>query len=88
MRFSPSTLIVGIFAVCLGLLAVYGVKKYMTAPEPPVVEAPKVETLRIPLAASDLPKGRTIAEGDVMTVPMTREQAIQAKIPQIGRAHV
>jgi Flp pilus assembly protein CpaB len=40
-----------------------------------------VELLRIPVAVMELPKGRTVAEGDVMTLSMTRDQALQAKFP-------
>jgi len=82
-RLSPGTLIVGVFAICLGLLAMYAVKRYMTPTELPPPEPPKVETLRIPVAAIDLPKGRKVDEADVMTLSMTVEQAIQAKFPPL-----
>jgi len=82
-RLSPGTLIVGVFAICLGLLAMYAVKRYMTPTELPPPEPPKVETLRIPVAAIDLPKGRKVDEADVMTLSMTMEQAVQAKFPRL-----
>jgi Flp pilus assembly protein CpaB len=37
--------------------------------------------LRIPVAVMEIPKGRTVVEGDVMTLSMTREQALAAKFP-------
>jgi len=80
---SPGTLILGIFAVLFGLVGAYAVKQHLQEEEPPaaVVEAevPRV----IPLASADLEVGRTLNTGDVMLVPMTREERIEAGLPRI-----
>jgi len=72
-KLSPGTLILAVFAVLFGLVGAYTAKQYLREePEPEVVE---VDTRRtVPLAAADLPAGRTVTLGDVMLVRMTPEQ--------------
>lgn len=82
-RLSPGTLIVGMFAILFGLLGAYGVKAYITQEPPPPAQETKVVTVSVPLAAMDLPAGRTVADGDVMMMPMTPEQIAKAKLPAI-----
>ena len=47
------------------------------------MEAPKPSATPVPLAAFDLPAGRTIGQGDVMLIPMTDEEVAKAKFPRI-----
>lgn len=84
-RLSPGVLILGVFAVLLGLVAAYGVKKYLSQ-EPVQVAAPappSVEKLTVPVAVVDLPSGRTMVESDVAVLQMTKEEAVKAKLPRI-----
>jgi len=88
-RLSPGTLILGVFAILLGLVGAYGVKKYFDRPAPVQAEAPpKVQTYQVPLAADDLPAGRVLSQDDVMIMPMTGEQVAKAKLPPIWMSQV
>jgi len=80
-RLSPGILILGFFAILFGLLAAYGAKHYLTQPVAQAAEAPKVETVMVPLAVTDLPAGRTIVVSDVLSLPMTHADAVKAKLP-------
>lgn len=82
-RLGPGVLILGVFAILLGLVAAYGVKRYLSQPAPQVVtpEPPKVDTLVVPLSVADLPAGRTIVATDIISVPMTRVDALKAGLP-------
>jgi len=89
-RLSPGVLILGVFAILFGLVAAYGVKKYLSqepvqvaAPEPP-----RVERLPVPVAVVDLPAGRTMAESDVTVFQLTPEEAARAKLPRVYMARV
>lgn len=77
MKISSGTLVLGIFAVLFGLVGAYAAKQYLAekpAPQaaPVAVEAEKLTN--VPMASIDLPAGRTIAFGDIMTVPMTEKK--------------
>lgn len=81
-RLSPGTLLVLVFAILLGLLGAYAVKKYLTRePAPVVAETPKEMVYRMPVAVHDLPAGRVVAEEDVMTLSLTAKDIIKAKYP-------
>lgn len=89
-RLSPGVLILGVFAILFGLVAAYGVKKYLSqepvevaAPEPP-----KVEPIQVPVALVNLPAGRTMMESDVTVLMMTKEEVAKAKLPRIFFAKV
>ena len=73
-RLSPGTLLLGVFAVLFGLIGAYSVKEYLRAEpvQPPAAAADRRQV--VPLAAADLPAGRTITLGDVIVVRMTPEQ--------------
>lgn len=83
-RLSPGTLIVGVFAILLGLMGAYGVKKFLTQeqPAPVAAEPPKEQPLRIPVAVTDLPAGRKVAETDVATILMRKEDLPKANFPR------
>jgi len=89
-RLTPGTLILGVFAVLLGLIGAYGVKKFLDRPAPVQAEAPKpkVETYQVPVAADNLPAGRTLTQDDVMVMPMTAEQVAKAKLPSFWMSQV
>jgi Flp pilus assembly protein CpaB len=76
---SPGTLIVGIFAILLGLLGAYGVKKMLdkpaTVPVKATANAPRLE--KVPMAAIDLPAGRTITEDDIMVDGLPEQEAMK-----------
>jgi Flp pilus assembly protein CpaB len=82
-KLSPGTLILGIFAVLFGLVGAYAVKRHLQEDPPPevVVEAELPKT--IPLASIDLEQGRTLNSGDVMLVPMNREDRIELGLPRM-----
>jgi Flp pilus assembly protein CpaB len=81
---SKETVSIGILAIASGLVAAYAIRAQLSK-EHPVAQArpakPKVETLKVPIAATDLPAGRVIKQGDVAVLPMTF-QAIQKREPR------
>jgi len=68
---SPATIRVTFLAVLVGLGGAYGVRSYLAAKPQPKKEA---ETITVPLAAMDIPAGRTVRLGDIALTPMTRAQ--------------
>lgn len=81
-RISSGTLIVGIFAVLFGLVAVYVIRRELQPkptpePEPVAEERPLI----VPLAAIDLVAGRPLKMGDVALVRMTRDQIKERNLP-------
>lgn len=73
-RLSPGTLLLGVFAVLFGLIGAYAVKEHLrTEPSQPAPVAADRRQV-VPLAAADLPAGRTLTLGDVIVVRMTPEQ--------------
>ncbi len=68
---SPATIRVTFLAVLVGLGGAYGVRSYLASKTPPKKEA---ETITVPLAAMDIPAGRTVRLGDIALTPMTRAQ--------------
>ncbi len=70
---SPGTLILGVFAVLFGLVGAYGAKQYLRE-EPKIVEVEVEQRLGVPMAATDLPAGRTLTFGDVVLLRLTDEQ--------------
>lgn len=63
-------------AIFSGLLGAYGLRAVLLGdPEPP---QPPPAMITVPLAASDLPAGRTVALGDIGMHSMTREQMAKA----------
>lgn len=83
MRISSGTLVLGVFAAMFGLVGAYAAKQYLA--EKPVEQPPAVGVTRIsvPMAAVDLPAGRTIATADIMVRQLTWEQ-IQAEGLPVG----
>jgi Flp pilus assembly protein CpaB len=77
-------LIIGVFAILLGLIAAYGVKAYLSRPAAEVAapEPPKVEMFAVPMAVMDLPAGRTVVETDVVVMQLTAQDAARAKLPR------
>jgi len=73
-RITPGTMIVAMFAVLLGLVGAYAVRRHLN---PPVVSAPVEQARRVPMASGDLEPGRAIALSDVMLVPLTTAQMKQ-----------
>lgn len=81
-RLSPGTLILGIFAILLGLVGAYAVKNAMKAePEAVVTPQPKERAWKVPVAVMDLPAGRTIAESDFAVLSLTEKERAKAKLP-------
>lgn len=80
-RISSGTMVVGIFAVLIGLGGAYLVRQHLQqppAPAPaPVVRAPR--PIQVPMAATDLEPGREIKMGDVLIVSYTPEQLAKQK---------
>lgn len=70
-RITPGTMIVAIFAVLLGLVGAYAVRRHLN---PPVAEKATEANLRIPMASSDIGAGRALTLSDVMIVSMTPSQ--------------
>jgi pilus assembly protein CpaB len=82
-RISSGTMVVGIFAVLVGLGGAYLVRQQLQQP-PAVAAAPEVRAPRptvIPMAAIDLEPGREIKMGDVLLVSFTPEQLAKQKLP-------
>jgi Flp pilus assembly protein CpaB len=82
-RFSPGTLILGIFAILFALVGAYGVKKYLQDRRPQAAAPARKEkevVQNVPVAVMDIPAGRTIALSDVMTLTLTEPQIAQAKL--------
>lgn len=74
---SKETMMFGIFAVLAGLAAAYGVRSFMVPAEetPAVVEkVAEPQKVRLPVASQDLPVDRVVSSGDVIELPLTREQ--------------
>ena len=84
-RLSPGTLIVGVFAILFGLVGAYAVKRALQRPLQTAVEEPKEkeQPMMLPVAALDLPAGRSLVEEDLMSVTMTREAMAKAKFPPL-----
>jgi len=76
-RITPGTMIVAIFAVLLGLVGAYAVRRHLN---PPIVEKPVEAARRIPQASGDIEAGRALTLSDVMLVPMTTAQMKQKGI--------
>ncbi len=80
-RLSPGTLIVGMFAILLGLLGAYAVRGFVGRETPPPPAPLPDPLMTVPLASMDLPAGRTVTQGDVMSMQMTLEQVREAEFP-------
>jgi Flp pilus assembly protein CpaB len=76
-RITPGTMIVAIFAILLGLVGAYAVRRHLN---PPVVEVVAETARRVPLASGDVEAGRALTLSDVMLVPMTTAQLKQKGI--------
>jgi len=77
-RITPGTLIIGIFAILFGLVGAYAVRQYLQSPvEEPVAQ----ESIRVPLASTDLDPGRELTLGDIMLVSMTEQQVKERELP-------
>lgn len=78
-RISSGTMVVGMFAVLIGLGGAYLVRQQLQqVPAPaPEVQAPRPTV--IPMAAIDLEPGREIQKGDVLLVSFTPEQLARKK---------
>jgi pilus assembly protein CpaB len=66
---SPGTLGIGLLAILTGLAGAWVVRARLHQGPPPKKEGPKART--VPLAAVDLPAGRTLTMGDVGLYSMT-----------------
>ena len=77
-RITPGTMIVAIFAILLGLVGAYAVRRHLN---PPVVDVPVEQARRVPMASGDLEAGRELSLSDVMLVPMTTAQMKQKGLP-------
>lgn len=83
-RISPGLLLIGFFATLIGLAGAYAIKRGMAVaptPEPPPVAKPAAPTVVI--SSIDLPVGRVVASGDIMTVPMSFAQQQANSFPPI-----
>ncbi len=80
MKLSSGTLVLGVFAALFGLVGAYAAKQHFAekpeaaAPAPPSA----AQILSVPMAAVDLPAGRTITNADMVVRRLTWEQ-IQAQ---------
>lgn len=73
---NPSTMRLGIASILVGLVGAWGVRTMMDDEEPVAEKAPPQAAL-VPLAATDLPEGRTIRRGDIGFVEMTQNEMIE-----------
>lgn len=78
-RMSPGTLIVGIFAILFGLVGAYAVRKHFQ--KPMAVAKREQQTYTVPLASTDLEKGRPLTMGDVSLMKLTRQQIQERNLP-------
>lgn len=68
MRFlTATTLSILILAILLGLAAAYGIRNFMRPAQ--VVKERPPEMVNLPMAAVDLPEGRTLVLGDMILMP-------------------
>ncbi len=79
MKISSGTLVLGVFAALFGLVGAYVVKQHLA--EKPVPAPPEVQVVAVPMAAVDLPAGRTISMGDVMVKQLTWKQIREMGLP-------
>ncbi len=79
MKLSSGTLVLGVFAVLFGLVGAYAAKQHLA--EKPMVEPAAEGRISVPMAAMDLPAGRTISMGDVIVRELTREQIRALGLP-------
>ncbi len=78
MSISPGTMTVGILAIVAGLVGAYTVRTALLAEQ--VVEVAPVVTT-VPLAATDLPAGRTLSLGDISLIEITAEELDRRELP-------
>ncbi len=78
MSISPGTMTVGILAIVAGLVGAYTVRTALLAEQ--VVEVAPVVTT-VPLAATDLPAGRTLSLGDISLIEITAEELARRELP-------
>ncbi len=79
MSISPGTMTVGILAIVAGLVGAYAVRTALL--DEPVAEAAAPVAIVIPLAAIDLPAGRTLSLGDIGLVEMTDDEIGHRDLP-------
>lgn len=79
---SSGTMTVLIVAIVLGLFGAYGVRSILTEKPaaPPPVEPPP-STITVPMASTDLPADRILAEGDVALVELTPQELLDRGLP-------
>ncbi len=83
MKIQSGTLVLAVFAVLFGLAGAYVAKQQMAAPAavPPAV-AQAEERVGVPVAAVDLPAGRTITTTDLIVRQLTWQQIRDQGLPR------
>ena len=81
-RITPETVVVGIFAILVGLAGAYTARYYLDQEE--VVVAPPPEKIDLPLASTELPAGKRLALGDIAIVPMTQQEMAERGLSTKG----
>ena len=87
---SKQTLMVGIFAILVGLVAAWGVRQYLEKKEdvtPPAAKAAAPDQFKIPLAAVDLPADRVVVGQDTYVQPMTQAE-FEKQFPKVNMKEV
>jgi pilus assembly protein CpaB len=82
-QISPGILLIGFFAILIGLAGAYVVKRALSTPAPQPVATPVEKPLAVVLAAIDLQPGRIIRSGDIMNMQLTQAQFRVRKWPPV-----
>ncbi|MDZ7619429.1 MAG: Flp pilus assembly protein CpaB [Patescibacteria group bacterium] len=82
MKISSGTLVLGVFAALFGLVGAYAAKQHLA--EKPVAEkpAPTEQFVSVPMAAVNLPAGRTLSIGDMTVRQLTWNQIREMGLPR------
>lgn len=91
MKLSSGTLVLGVFAALFGLVGAYAAKQHLAEKPDVALPAPpaaQVESITVPMAAVDLPAGRTITNADMVVRQLTwgqiREQGLPAEFMSVA----
>ncbi len=80
MKLSSGTLVLGVFAALFGLVGAYAAKQHL-AEKPVEARAAGVDRVTVPMAAVDLPAGRTITNADLVVRRLTWDEIRAQGLP-------
>ena len=82
MKISSGTLVLGVFAALFGLVGAYAAKQHLAVRPVAPPAPPEVQQVTVPMAAVDLPAGRTISVGDLTVRQLTWKQIREMGLPR------